>query len=301
MKNILIIDDVKDQAEGLSKALSKALPNYSFEFKYTEDEILDAVENRFYTLAIVDIRMDEYKFDGIDLVYKILEVNPFAKIIIVSAFKDEYVIKLKQILLSGKILDIQDKESFETWIPKLKETIEKYYDEYYNDPSEVNNALLQFYSDAKNEKDVYKKGERFEHFISLIFQSIGYKQILKRVKDKSLNEVDLIVRNDIEDNFLEKFGKYILIECKNKPEDKVNKNDFIVFQNKLKNTHGLAELGIIATTGHITRNTYLEAIRESGGLKKVLFLSNPEIEKFIKADDKKIFFKNLIDSQVKDN
>lgn len=300
-RNILIIDDVKEQAEGLTKGLARILPDCSFESRYQEGEIMDAIENRFFTLAIVDIRMDDYSFDGIDIVNRIFEVNPFSKIIIISAFKDEYFIKLKELLLSGKVLDVVDKEDFDIWLPKLKLIIEKYYREIENNPSEINNALLQFYSEAKNETDKYKKGEKFEHFISLIFQSIGFNQVLKRVKDKSLNEIDLIIRNDIDDSFLSKFGKYILVECKNKPEDKVDKNDFIVFNTKLKNTNGLSELGIIATTGYITRNTYLEAIRESGNTHKILFLSNPEIERLIKSDDKLSAFKNLIDMQVKDN
>lgn len=300
-KNIIIIDDVKDQAEGLDKGLSKLMPNYSFENYHSEQEILDAIENRFFSLAIIDIRMDGFAFDGIDLAKKIFEVNPFSHVIIVSAFKDEYFPRLKDLLMSGKVVDIQDKESFETWLPKLKDTIETYYKNIEKDPSEINNALLQFYSEAKNEIDTYRKGEKFEHFMSLMFQSIGFNQVLKRVKDQSLNEVDLIIRNDIEDSFISKFGKYILVECKNMPITKVNKNDFIVFQNKLKNTNGLAELGIIATTGFITRNTYVEAIRESAESRKILFLSNPEIEKLIKADNKLSTFKNLIDNQVKDN
>ncbi|MBI3233550.1 MAG: restriction endonuclease [Bacteroidetes bacterium] len=75
--------------------------------------------------------------------------------------------------------------------------------------------------------------EQFEHFVSLVFQSIGFNNVNKRVIDKSLNEVDLIIRNDIEDSFLSKFGKYILVECKNKPKEKVDKNTFIVFNSKL--------------------------------------------------------------------
>jgi len=300
-KNILVIDDKKEQAEGLAKGLSKIMSDYTFEHHYTEDEILSAIENRFYSLAIVDIRMDDYSIDGIEIVKRIFEVNPFAKVIIVSAFKDEYIIKLKNLLLTGKVLDIQDKSELSLWLPNLKSTIEEYYNKLNDNPSEINNALLQYYSEAKNETDTYKKGEKFEHFISLMFQSIGFKQVLKRVKDRSLNEVDLIIRNDIDDQFIYKFGKYILVECKNKPEDKVDKNDFIIFNSKLKNTNGLAELGIIATSGYITRNTYLEAIRESGEVKKILFLSNPEIEKLIKADDKLAEFKKLIDYQVKDN
>jgi CheY-like chemotaxis protein len=300
-RNVIIIDDVKEQAEGLAKGLSRLLPDYSFENYHTEPEILDAIENRFYSLAIIDIRMDDFSIDGIGLAEKIFEVNPFANVIIVSAFKDEYFLRLKDLLLTGKIVDIQDKEDFTIWLPKLKETIETYYKKIDKDPSEINNALLQYYSEAKNETNTYSKGEKFEHFMSLMFQSIGFNQVLKRVKDQSLNEVDLIIRNDIEDNFINKFGKYILVECKNKPVEKINKNDFIVFQSKLKNTNGLAELGILATTGYITKNTYVEAVRESGEARKILFLSNPEIEKLIKADNKLSTFKNLIDQQVKDN
>jgi len=300
-KTILIIDDQKEQADGLCKALSVHMREVKFESYSLEAEILEAIEERFYTIAIVDIRMDKYGIDGIDIVKKIFEVNPFAKVIIVSAFKDEYFGKLKEVLLSGRVIDVLEKEQFKIWIPKIEGIIRNYYSKVDKDPSEVNNALLQFYADAKNEKDNYKKGERFEHFISLLFQSFGYKEISKRVKDKSLNETDLIIRNETDDSFLNKFGKYILVECKNKPESKVSKNDFIVFASKVANTNGLSELGIIATTGYISWNTYYEAVRTSNGYRKILFMSNPEIERLIKSNDKKEEFKRLIDEQVKDN
>jgi CheY-like chemotaxis protein len=300
-KNILIIDDQKDQADGLAKALNKAMAGYSFESYSEEEAIKVAIENRFYSLAIVDIRMDKYQLDGISIVNEIFKVNPFSKVIIVSAFKDEYILKLKDLLLTGKVIDILDKQPFAIWVDQLKNIITEYYENLENDPSEINKALLQFYSDAKNEKDIHQKGLRFENFISLLFQSFGYKEIFKRVKDKSLNEVDLVIRNEIDDTFLNKFGKYILIECKNKPESKVDKNDFIVFINKVKNTNGLSDLGIIATSGYISWNTYYEAIRSSGESRKVLFISNPEIVRLITASDKKEEFKRLIDEQVKDN
>jgi CheY-like chemotaxis protein len=300
-KNILIIDDVRDQAEGLAKGLQRELPNYQFESYSSEETILEAIEQRFYSLAIVDIRMDGFSIDGIEVVKKIFEVNPFAKVIIVSAFKDEYILQLKDVLLTGKVVDIQDKEKLTDWLPKLKVTIENYFEAISEDPSEINKALLQYYSNAKNEDDAYKKGETLEHFVSLLFQSIGFEHIMKRVVDKSLNEVDLIIRNDIEDSFLQKFGKYILIECKNKPKTGVDKNDFIVFNTKLKNTNGLSELGILITSGYITRNTYLEALRESGERGKVIFISNPQIERLINSHDKLSEFKRIIDEQVKDN
>lgn len=298
-ETILIIDDEKVQAEALAKSLSKVFVNYIFESYSEEEAILNAIENKFYTLAIVDIRMDKFSFDGIKLVKTIFEVNPFSKVLIISAFKDEYFYALKDILLTGKVIDVLDKKPISEWLPELTEIITKYYDNISRNPSEINNALLQFYADAKNESDTYQKGVRFEHFVSLLFQSFGYNDVKKRVIDVALNEVDLVIRNEINDNFLNKFGKYILIECKNKPTEGVSKNDFIIFSSKLKKTNGLSELGIIATTGHIKKNTYVEAMGESKDLGKIIFLSNNEFIRLIESNSKKEEFKNIIDEQVK--
>ncbi|WP_445750053.1 response regulator [Polaribacter sp.] len=301
-RSVLIIDDVKVQAQGLEKGLRKNLSSeYDLKSVFEEEEIIESIENRYFSLAIVDLRMDGFAFNGIELINKIIETNPFAKIIIVSAFKGEYLIQLKDLFLTGKIIDVLDKEDYDIWIPKLSGIIEKYHKESFKSPDEINNALLEYYSNAKNETEIYSKGEKFEHFVSLLFQSIGYNSINKRVIDKSLNEVDLIVRNEIKDPFLNKFGKYILIECKNKPKEKVDKNTFIVFSNKLKHTNGLAELGIIATTGYLTRNTYLEAMRDSNDVRKIIFISNKEFQRLIMSINKLETFKEIIDEQVKDN
>ena len=135
----------------------------------------------------------------------------------------------------------------------------------------------------------------------MLFNNIGFNNINKRIIDESRNEVDLIVRNDINDKFLEKFGKYFLIECKNIPASAVDKNMFIVFSHKLEHTANMSECGVIATTGNFTKTSYIEAVRESGKHKKIIFLSNIDFEEIITSDDRLEAFKKLIDKQVKDN
>lgn len=300
-RSVLIIDDEQDQAEGLKKSLSSSVVNTSFEYASEEEEILSAIENKYFSIAIVDLRMDKYSFDGIELIKKIIEVNPFAKIIVISAFSGEYQIQIKDLFKTNKILDIVEKKDFSQFVEELKNIIENYHIELFDNPSEVNNALPEYYSQAKNETDAFRKGEKFEHFVSLLFQSIGYSNISKRVKDKSLNEVDLIIRNEIDDTFLSKFGKYILVECKNKPKENIDKNTFIVFNSKLLHTNHLSELGILATTGYVARNTYIEAVRTSHDTRKIIFLSNIEFENLILSKNKLETFKEIIDSQIKDN
>lgn len=300
-KSILIIDDDKVQAQGLSKALQKEL-NQAEIFIATEQEgILSSIVDKFYYIAIVDLRMDGFDFDGIEIINQIIEKNPFPKVIIVSAFTNEYLVQTKKLWTSGKIIDIVEKEDYDTWIPKLKSIIEDYFIELENNPSQLNKALLDYYSYAKNIENTYEKGEKFEQFVSLLFGNIGYKDIKKRVIDKSRNEVDLIVRNEIDDTFLDKLGNYFLVECKNKPSSKVTKNDFIIFASKVKMSNDLVKIGFLFSTGYITKNTYTEALRTSNDTKKIIFFSNPQIERLLKASDIRDEFKKIIDEQVKDN
>lgn len=300
-KAILIIDDEEAQAKALELKLSEKIREAIFFVASKSNEIENAIENKFYNLVILDIRMDGYEFDGIALANKIIAINPFAKIIFVSRFIAEYLSALQPLMSNGKILGFSEKKDYNTWIPELLPLIESYYKEIEQNPLEVNNALLQYYAEAKNETNTFNKGIKFENFITILFRSIGFKEILKRVKDKSLNEVDLILRNDIDDNFLAKFGKYILIECKNKPEDKTDKNDFVLFFEKLRNTNGLAELGFLITTSSLTRNTYIEATRTSSEKYKIVFINNQIMSNLLSSADLKEGLKKIIDCQVKDN
>lgn len=300
-KQILIIDDEMMQAQALCETVKEIFPDANVFYASDKESIINDVENKFYNLALLDLRMDKYDFDGVSIAQRIIEVNPFAKILFVSKFMAEYMPQLTPMLTKGEIIGFSEKKQYDLWKPELEETIKKYYDNLDEDPSRVNNALLSYYSDVKNEEDTAKKGKKYEDFIAVLFRSMGFKEIMKRVKDTSLNETDLIIRNDIEDAFLSKFGKYILVECKNKPNSKTDKNDYILFHSKLENTSNLSELGFLFTTSSVTRNTYIEAARYSKSSKKVIIIDNVAMSELLRFDNLKEGLKKIIDSQVKDN
>lgn len=299
-KRILVIDDEREQANALAAVLGRSLNDAEFMVASSESEIEEHINGKFYNLAILDIRMDDYQKSGIDWAKEIIEVNPFAKILFVSKFLPEYLDLINDIMSTGRILAFSEKKEYTKWMEELVPLINSYY-KSISMGNEINKALVENYALARNETDATKKGAMFENFVALLFNNIGYEVINKRVRDVSLNEVDLIIRNEIDDSFLEKFGKYILVECKNKPEEPVCKNDFIVFQNKLDATNGLATLGFLFTTSKITRNTYIEAVRESKGGNKVIFVDNGNMERMLTSPDMKEELKRIIDSQVKDN
>ncbi|NBB22553.1 response regulator [Runella sp. CRIBMP] len=301
MKSILIIDDESIQANSLAKSLKKERTNIDFFVASKEEEILYSIEHLYFDIAIVDLRMDDFDIDGFQVIDKIIEINPFAKIIVVSAFTQEYFTELNKILLSGKIIAIIEKKEYNVFLSEIVLAIAKYEEYVTKNPSETSKALLNYYANAKNQQNSYEKGIVFEHFITLLFNNMGFKTIIKRVIDKSRNEVDLIIRNDVNDNFFSKFRPYILVECKNKPDDGIGKNDFIQFYSKLQHTNGLSDLGFLITSGFISKTTYLEAMRTSKNGEKIAFISNPEIERLINSESPMEELKKIIDEQVKDN
>lgn len=300
-RKILVIDDEKPQAIALAKTIESVIPMSNVLNASAKEEIINYVENKFYNLAVIDIRMDAYDFNGISLARRILEINPYAKILFVSKFIPEYLDELTPLLQNGNVLGFSDKKiDYDEWGEELKNVILPYYEQLDSNPQSISTALINMYSELKDEENTYLKGSRFEDFISLLFQSIGFSEIVKRTRDKSLNEVDLIVRNEIDDPFLTKFGKYILIECKNHL-DTIDKNDFILFKSKLTATNGLAELGFFITTSSFKRTAYLEALRSSEGHHKIVFIDNSLLMRLMKSEDPREELKRIIDYQVKDN
>lgn len=300
-RKILVIDDEKPQAIALAKTIESVIPMSNVLNASAKEEIINSVENKFYNLAVIDIRMDAYDFNGISLARRILEINPYAKILFVSKFIPEYLDELTPLLQNGNVLGFSDKKiDYDEWGEELKNVILPYYEQLDRNPQSISTALINMYSELKDEENTYLKGSRFEDFISLLFQSIGFSEIVKRTRDKSLNEVDLIVRNEIDDPFLTKFGKYILIECKNHL-DTIDKNDFILFKSKLTATNGLAELGFFITTSSFKRTAYLEALRSSEGHHKIVFIDNSMLMRLMKSEDPREELKRIIDYQVKDN
>lgn len=300
--SILLIDDESVQVDNLQKAISQEFSDGVAIFKASaEKDIIQKIEYCYYDLAVVDLRMSSYAINGFTIIEDIKKINPFAKIIVVSAFADEYQTELNKVLAFGNILGFVDKTNFSEFKLSIFSLIRARITELYECNDLAISTLKSHYSSLKNEQDPYKKGLKFEYFVSMLFGQMGFTRILNRIKDKSSNEVDLAIRNELNDPFFLKFKQYILIECKNYSEEGIERNMFTVFKEKVKNTNGLSDLGILITTGYIKKTVYFEAMRSSGEGVKIVFLSNPEIEKIICSQNKLETFKLIIDEQIKDN
>jgi CheY-like chemotaxis protein len=299
-KSILIIDDEKIGAENLQKVFVAQKPEIDCFIATDEKTILYSISNKFFDIAIVDLRMDDFSFNGFEIIKQIVEINPFVKIIIISAYTGEYSDDINEILQTGKISAIINKDKFDIFKEKILNESEKIFIDIENNLDFSQKILQSTYADVKNELDKYKKGEKFERFVGLLWSQIGFREINFRKIDKSQNEIDLIIRNDIDDSFFNKFSPYFFVECKNVIEA-IDKNIFIVFMSKLEKSNELAKLGFIITTSGFKRTAYLEALRTSNTGSKIIFISNNEIEELIRSIQPIKTLKSIIDKQVKDN
>lgn len=302
-KHILIIDDEKLQAENLAKILWKSLGSFGFTFEplWEEEIIKEAINTRFFSLVVLDIRMDSFSFDGMKLFADIVQKNSMSKIIFVSAYIKDFLNQINDALATGNVLAIKEKAvtSFDQFAEDIGKTIVQFFQTKTDGRTENSRMLENAYARAKNCTNSQEKGLLFEEFLVNLFGQMGFGFIQKRVTDDT-SETDLILRNDLSDGFLSKFGKYIFVEAKNRPSVPVKKDDFVVFRAKLDSSNQLAELGIIVSAFNVASTVRLEALRTSKESGKILLFSHNELMRLIMADDKLYEFKKLIDEQIKD-
>lgn len=294
-KSVLILDDEQVQAENLQKSLQKEMKEYSFSCAYEEKDMLEKIESVYYNVAIVDLRMDKYEIDGFKLMELIAIYNPFAKIIVISAFTQEYYETLKKYLTKGQILAISEKKVWEEWIPELTSVLKDYLSPSLDTIAQ--NALEDMYEQAKNATTAYEKGLKFENFVAVLFGRMGFEHIKARIRDEASNEKDLIIRNDIKDIFFEKYKPYFYVECKNRNEG-FDKNDFTAFYEKIHMSHGVSNLGFVFTTSYVKDTVYKQALVEAKGNIKIVYIATDLIVRLIHAQNILEEFKDIIDEQV---
>lgn len=297
--SVLIIDDEKVQAQGLENRLNQTLSHASIRAVYEEKDIIAQIENWYFNIAIVDLRMDNFEIDGIFIIRKILTINPFAKIIVVSGYLNDYDEQL-EFLKTGRIIASIEKGDINAFTEKIIRAIKSVEADEEANPHLNQKTLESLYAEAKNEPKAYEKGEKFERFVSFMFGQMGFQHIQKRVIDVSRGEIDLVVRNEIDDLFFRKFKPYFFVECKNISE-KVNRNQFTDFEKKVKYSNGMCNLGFLFTSNVFTEDVRKETLRTSGDDHKIIFIGQPEIAQLIRSNNMLQSLKSIIDTQVKDN
>lgn len=95
MKKVLIIDDSSYMRMFVKKIIEKGGLYIIYEAS-TKDEAIEIFKNESPDIVTLDLNIAESKSDGVDVLYDIMNINPEASVIIISAsgyenFKDECI------------------------------------------------------------------------------------------------------------------------------------------------------------------------------------------------------------------
>lgn len=99
LHNILLLDDDKDFADGMSTALSDA--GFRVNVVYNKKQALDCISESEIQLLILDIRINGKT--GIDVWYSIREIHPNLPTIFISGYTDQFFDQIEEILKLSQI------------------------------------------------------------------------------------------------------------------------------------------------------------------------------------------------------
>jgi response regulator of citrate/malate metabolism len=297
-KNILVVYNSISEAGRLVNMLNEQMPGFSFARKDKEHDVVQAIESRYYSLLIIDLDIRLKGDTGIELVKHIFDMNPFVKLICLSAGVTGKLAEDLMAVDQHRLVDIVQRRRLPVMVQELKLVVEHYYKKVSKTYPQINDSLLQYYEIVKHEMNPLKKGLFFESFIRTLLETCGYRKRRSRMKERFLKEIEMVMAQDIHDPFLAGFGKYILIDCKNDAGKALSRSEFLNFSERIKDRAVSSSLGILAAPAELPPNVREEAMSASSESGKIMFLSDQEILRLIAAGDKHEEFKMIIDEQL---
>ncbi|MDM1347545.1 response regulator [Myroides marinus] len=290
--SILIIDDEELGANNLKKFLESNRTDADVLVACTEEEIIRNVDNSYYDLAIVDLRMDNFSINGFDIIKRIFKVNSFAKVLIMSAYVSEFEEDLNDILSTGRIAGIFPKEDFEVFSTKINKGVTQVFKDFDTKHQGFNTTELKVnYKNLKNSNTLESFKINCNRFVGFLFYSMGFNSIKQNDVEVKDYNMSFLVRNEIADNFFNKFKPFIAVEYIDSiTEESLN-------NSSLQHTADLFKLIFWITTKDVDIEVFNAKFSNVKKDTLSVLISSKEIERIIQSDQIVKTVKQIIEDQ----
>lgn len=159
-----------------------------------------------------------------------------------------------------------------------------------------NSLIIKNWKEFLSEIIRDKKGKALEKIVAILMESIfGVGKITTRRRTKT-EEIDIVIRNELNDEFWKKQGSIVLVECKNwtKETGKIGKNEIVLFRDKIANRYGRCKLGFLISLNGFKKTITMDMLRssktdllivpvEKSGLQKLVFVSSGKRNELLKG------------------
>jgi len=284
---LLIVDDDEVWRDVLGLLFADK-PEIKVTLAVSGADALEKVGADDYDLVLLDMRMPS-GVEGLDALREIKLIKPQTGVMIMSAYGD--IRKSAEAIRRGA-LDFVPKEA------DFKEVIAFEVNKFirtFHLIADRERLIRSKYEEVQRARSAQKKGRALEDLIAALFASIdGFREIARDRHTKT-EEIDLVFRNESRAPAWEKEGAIILVECKNWHSQRVGKNEFVLFKEKIENRAGRCKLGFLVCTEKFTETIEKEMLRSSKTDLLVVPLDGDDLRQLVEAENRSEVLRNFAD------
>ena len=252
---LLIVDDDEDFL-GVLQDIFAAREDLSITQAVSGLEALEKIKAADFDLVLLDMRLP-YGTEGLDVLREIKELKPRTEVIMMTAYGD--IPKAVEAKNRGARDFVEKQTDFKT-------SINLRINDFIRTAHLITDRELLIqtkYQETLTLIDIQAKGKALENLTAALFESIGGFIEIGRNVNTATEEVDLIFRNDSSESAWQRESQIILVECKNWHSQRVGKNEFVLFKEKMENRAGRCKLGFLICTEEFTVTVKKEMLRSS--------------------------------------
>lgn len=296
---ILLVDDDRDVLDSYEDLLRAG--GYDFGRALSRDEALAKMTTEGpWDVVLLDERLNG-PGGGESATALIGELSgrfPEAKAIVITGFARKELVRAA---LNAGAWDYLQKDDFLQYLlaTKVRQAAEIAVERRLAHASQpdVENALQNAWKEAQTARDRHRKGAALEQTLRFLFQSLPGLSHVRTNWQSDVEEIDLVVRNESTDPYLQKEGSLFLIECKNWSKA-VEPQVVTAFRSKLRDRYGRTTLGIFVAASGFTRNVESVLLRQSNERELVLLLDGTQLGAWIQASNRIAWLKEQIEEAI---
>ncbi len=154
------------------------------------------------------------------------------------------------------------------------------------------------YEEAQRKSDVLSKGAALEALLAALFASLpGFVEVGRNLNTVT-EEIDLVIRNSSRDPAWQRESEIILVECKNWHSQRVGKNEFVLFKEKIENRAGRCKLGFLICTERFAETVEKEMLRSSKSDLLIVPIDGDDLRKLVEAKNRSEVLRSFVDGAL---
>lgn len=296
---ILLIDDLEDILDSYEDLLRAG--GYTFGRARNRDEALARLDGEGpWDVVLLDERLNG-PGGGESATALIADIGarfPDARVIVITGYARKELVAAA--LAAGAWDYLQKDEYIHLLLPvKVRQAADVAVERRLARaaPAEVEAALHAAWATARTSKNRHEKGAALEQTLRFLFHTLPGLSHVRTNWSNETEEIDLVVRNESADAFLQKEGSLWLIECKNwsKP---VDPQVVTAFRSKLEDRFERCRLGIFVAASGFTTNVDPVLLRKTNQPELIVTMDGDQLGAWIDAADRIGWLKARIENAM---